>query len=59
MPLGLALRRQKQADPCEFEDTLVYKASPRSTKDYTWRPCLLKKKKKKEEGYWGKIRNNL
>lgn len=50
MPLGLALRRQKQADPCEFEDTLVYKASPRSTKDYTWRPCLLKKKKKKGGG---------
>lgn len=43
MPLGLALRRQKQADLSEFEDTLVYKASSRPTKDYTWRPCLFKK----------------
>lgn len=55
MPLGLVLRRQKQADLCEFEDTLVYKGS-RSTKDYTWRPCLFNLKKK-EGGYWGK--NNL
>ena len=28
-PFVLALRKQRQSDLCEFEDNLVYKASPR------------------------------
>lgn len=46
-PLGWALRRQRQALLCEFKDSLVYKASSKSTKGYTTRPRLFKKKKKK------------
>jgi hypothetical protein len=38
-PLILALRRQRQVNLCEFEDSLVYKVSPRQP-DHTETPCL-------------------
>ena len=51
MPFIPALRRQRQADLCEFEATLVYRASSRTGSNATEKPCLenLKKKKKEKE----------
>ena len=43
MPLIPALRKQRQADLCEFEASLVYKGSKAIEK-----PCLEKTKKQKE-----------
>lgn len=48
MPLVLALRRLRQADLCEIEDSLVYKVSSRSTK----RLCLFEKQKQTNKK-WG------
>ncbi|EGW02466.1 hypothetical protein I79_018299 [Cricetulus griseus] len=39
-PLIPALRRQSQADLCEFETSLVYRASARTTSKATEKPCL-------------------
>ena len=41
MPLNPGLRRKRQEDLCEFEDSLVYKASQRQPGlCYTKKPCL-------------------
>jgi hypothetical protein len=41
MPIITALRKQKQADLCEFKSSLVYKA--RTTKDTQGNPVLINK----------------
>ncbi len=41
-----ALGRQRQADLCEFETCLVYRASSRTGSKATEKPCLEKQKKK-------------
>ena len=43
-PLILALGRQRQADLCEFEATLVYTASARIGSKATWRNPVSKNK---------------
>jgi hypothetical protein len=49
-PLVPALRRQRQADLCEFKANLVYIASSRpAMKDFIVIPCL------KREGGWGEV----
>lgn len=55
MPLIPVLERQRQADPCKFESSLVYRESPRVAKARQWDPFLIKQtnkqiklKKKKE-----------
>ena len=40
MPLIPALGRQSQADLCEFEASLVYRASSRTGSKTTEKPCL-------------------
>ena len=45
MPLIPALRRQRQADLCEFKASLVYRDSSRTVRAVTERPCLQKQKK--------------
>jgi hypothetical protein len=40
MPLIPALRRQKQVDLCEFEDSLVYKSEFWDDQGYTEKPYL-------------------
>ena len=45
-PLIPALRRQRQADLCEFEASLVYRASSRTGSKATQRNPILKKKRK-------------
>ena len=50
MPLIPALRRQKQADLCEFEASLVYRASSRTVKTDTQRNPVSKNQKKKSGG---------
>jgi hypothetical protein len=49
-PLILALWRQRQADLCKFEASLIYRAN--SGQGHTEKPCLnrFKKKKKKKTG---------
>ena len=47
-PLIPALGRQRQADLCEFETSLVYRASSMTGSKATEKPCLEKPKKKKE-----------
>ena len=49
MPLIPALRRQRQADLCEFEASLVYRDSFRSGFKAIEKPCLKKQKKKKRK----------
>ena len=44
-----ALRNQRQADPCEFKVSLVYKASSRTSRVVTQKkPCLEKPKPKEK-----------
>ena len=45
MPLIPELRRQRQADFCEFEASLVYRGSARTAKATTEKPCLKRNKK--------------
>jgi hypothetical protein len=40
-----ALRRQTQADVCEFKDSLVYKASSRTARAAQRNPVLKEKKR--------------
>jgi hypothetical protein len=48
MPLIPALERQRQADLCEFEDSLVYKTSSRTARaGYAFVSKNQEKKKKK------------
>ena len=42
MPLIPARRRQRQADLCELEVSLVYRVSSRTARSYTEKPCLKK-----------------
>ena len=64
IPLIPALRRQRHVDLCEFEASLVYRASSRTGSIATEKPCLEKnkktkkqnKKKKKERKYWPRQR---
>ena len=49
MPLIPALGRQRKEDLCEFEASLVYRASARTGYKATEKPCL--EKKKYETGY--------
>ena len=44
MPLIPALRRQRQVDLCEFEASLVYRASSRTVRAVTQRNPVLKLK---------------
>jgi hypothetical protein len=46
MPLIPAPRRQKQADLCEFETSLVYRGSSGTARDTQRNPVLKKKKNK-------------
>ena len=48
-PLILALGRQKQEDLCEFEASLVYRASPKTGSKVTEKPCLRKRREKKRK----------
>ena len=41
--------RQRQADLCEFEASLVYRASSRTGSKATEKPCLDKTAKKEKE----------
>ena len=41
-PLNPALGRQRQVDLCEFEVSLIYRASSRTARGYTEKPCLTK-----------------
>ncbi|CAO2593744.1 hypothetical protein LEMLEM_LOCUS7412, partial [Lemmus lemmus] len=45
-PLIPALRKQRQADLCEFETSLVYRASSRTDSKATEKPCLKNQNKK-------------
>ena len=49
MPLVTVLRRQRYADLCGFEASLVYKNEFQDSQSYTEKPCLEKKKKEKKE----------
>ena len=49
MPLIPALGSQRQADLCEFEVSLVYKASFRTAKTVTQRNPVSKNKKKEKK----------
>ena len=42
-----ALKRQRQADLCEFEVSLVYRASSRTASKAIEKPCLEKQKQNK------------
>ena len=44
MPLIPEFRRQRQVDLCEFEASLVYKASSRTAKAVSEKPCLKQNK---------------
>ena len=41
-----ALGRQRQADLCEFETSLIYRASSRTHSKATEKPCLRRGKKR-------------
>ena len=48
-PLIPALRRQRQAELCESEDSLAYRVSSRTAQGcYTEKPCLKKTNKQKK-----------
>ena len=49
MPLILALRRQRQAYLCEFENSLDYRASSRAGTKESEKPCLEKTKTNKQK----------
>ena len=49
MPLSPALRRQGQADLCEFEANLVYRVSSRTAKATQRNPVLKEKEKGKKK----------
>ena len=49
MRLIPALRRQRQAKLCEFEASLVYRASSKTGSKATEKPCLEKPKEKERE----------
>jgi hypothetical protein len=49
MPLIQALRRQRQADLCEFKASLVYRISFKTAKGIQRNPVLKKKKKQKKK----------
>ena len=49
-PLIMALRRQKQAGLCEFEASLVYRASSRTSFKATQRNPASKNQKRKRNG---------
>jgi hypothetical protein len=49
MPLGPALRKQRQADLCEFKGSLIYRVSSRTARAVTQRNPVSKKKKKKRK----------
>ena len=57
MPLITALWRQKQNDLCEFEDSLVYKASSRMARIATQRNPVLKNQPNKDDSVWREWRN--
>ena len=44
MPLILVLGRQRQADHCEFESSLIYRVSFWTGGAYTEKPCLKEQK---------------
>ena len=48
MPLIPALQRQRQADLCEFEVSLVYRVSSRTARDTQRNPASKYTKPKKE-----------
>ena len=50
-PLIPALGRQRQADLCEFKDSLVY-SEFQGSQDYTEKPCLKKAKNKQKIFYF-------
>jgi hypothetical protein len=45
MPLILVLRRQREADLCEFKASLIYKTSSRTTRAVTHRNAVMKNNK--------------
>ena len=49
MPLIPVLRRQRQANLCEFEASLVYKSKFQDRLQSFEKPCFKKPKKKKEQ----------
>ena len=49
MPLIPALGRQQQVDLCEFEASLVYRASSRTSSKSTEKLCLKKPKPKQNK----------
>ena len=49
MPLIPALWRQRQVDLCEFEASLVYRASSRTNSKATEKPRVEKIKRKKKK----------
>ena len=51
-PLISALERLKQVDLCEFEASLVCRASSRTGSKATEKPCLEKQKKEKSVVVW-------
>ena len=67
MPLISAFRRQRQADLCEFEASLVYRASSRTARDTQRNPASKKRKRnkerkkerKREEGKEGEREGNI
>jgi hypothetical protein len=58
MPLIPALRRQGQADLCEFEASLVYRVSFRTARATQRNPVLNKQKQNKKESK-GRISEGL
>jgi hypothetical protein len=51
--------RQRQAEPCEFEASLLYIVSSMSVKGYTKRPCLKTKTKTTKKGGTGEMAQRL
>jgi hypothetical protein len=49
MSLVLTLGRQRQADLCEFEASLVYRVRSRAARGYTEKPCLRKQKQRQQQ----------
>ena len=50
MPLIPTLKRQRQVELCEFQDSLVYRMSSRTTNQgYVAKSCLEKKSKRNKK----------
>ena len=49
MPLIPAPGRQRQAELCEFEASLVYRGSSQDSQSYTEKPCLKQTNKRQRE----------